>query len=472
MVWMWFSLGVLGLALGVTLIALGRRGRRVNDHPICRRCRFDLVGLPTHRPTCPECGASLARRRAVMMGERRPRMQLTAAGVLVVMLVVLPAAVLVSGGHLGLNRYKPLELLLFETRFANSLELDEIALELNARITRNALDKEEMGRVMDVGLGLQADLRRPWAVEWGEVMDDVRLAQGASDEQIQRYFAQAPVIALEARPRVTAGETLPLRVRIVEGRIGRSSAGMLPGLIWNSTVAGQPWYRPMFGQHASGGSMAVMLDVQPVGSPQKRFSAYRHSDLVVFVPATTEPGVREVVLEVAFAEGGSFASILNRGARPGHLSKVTASFEVLPVGQSSVEVVKPTPALERAVRAALRPPTIVASADAASDSTLLQLSFNADTDTLPMGVVGEVFLKRGDREIPAGFTFSEDWGRTDPTLAQTNPMRNTVRRLPFRISPGPVTVIIRPRPDLAAQTLTTDRMYGAELTIEAAIRSQ
>ncbi len=35
---------------GVVALVLGLRGRRIDDHPICRKCGFDLVGsLPSAR---------------------------------------------------------------------------------------------------------------------------------------------------------------------------------------------------------------------------------------------------------------------------------------------------------------------------------------------------------------------------------------------------------------------------------------
>ena len=40
---MWIAILVL-LLLGLALTALGLRGRRVDDHRLCRRCRFDLNG--------------------------------------------------------------------------------------------------------------------------------------------------------------------------------------------------------------------------------------------------------------------------------------------------------------------------------------------------------------------------------------------------------------------------------------------
>ena len=48
-----------------------RRGVRRGDAPVCRRCDRDLRGLPKNA-RCPECGADLAKPRAVAKGERRP----------------------------------------------------------------------------------------------------------------------------------------------------------------------------------------------------------------------------------------------------------------------------------------------------------------------------------------------------------------------------------------------------------------
>ena len=39
--------------LAALLIRRGKRGRIVNDHPICRACGFDLFNLPTDRDAVP-----------------------------------------------------------------------------------------------------------------------------------------------------------------------------------------------------------------------------------------------------------------------------------------------------------------------------------------------------------------------------------------------------------------------------------
>src|SRR5690349_8575504 len=69
-------------AFSVALIYLGLRGRRVDDHPLCRRCGYDLVGLPSDGSgrVCPECGSDLHRRRAIRTGHRARRRGQVAAG--------------------------------------------------------------------------------------------------------------------------------------------------------------------------------------------------------------------------------------------------------------------------------------------------------------------------------------------------------------------------------------------------------
>ena len=61
------------LAVGGLLLWWGRWGRRVNDHPICRKCGYDLLGLSPGTAACPECGRSLSRKRAKRRGLRVKR---------------------------------------------------------------------------------------------------------------------------------------------------------------------------------------------------------------------------------------------------------------------------------------------------------------------------------------------------------------------------------------------------------------
>lgn len=68
-----FLLALLLLFIAPFLIWFGIRGRRVGDHPYCRRCGFDLFGRSKNTTQCSECGANLNARRAMVIGERRRR---------------------------------------------------------------------------------------------------------------------------------------------------------------------------------------------------------------------------------------------------------------------------------------------------------------------------------------------------------------------------------------------------------------
>src|ERR1051325_12180197 len=68
LVWM----SVIPLAcLGAWLFHRGFKGRLLDDHPLCRRCGFDLFGKPTDSTRCSECGADLNVASATTIGHRK-----------------------------------------------------------------------------------------------------------------------------------------------------------------------------------------------------------------------------------------------------------------------------------------------------------------------------------------------------------------------------------------------------------------
>jgi hypothetical protein len=70
----------------------GLYGRLVDDHPYCRRCRYDLTGHDRRPPRCPECGAYLTGLHVVTIGRRRWEPGRTALGVVLVAVSVLSMA--------------------------------------------------------------------------------------------------------------------------------------------------------------------------------------------------------------------------------------------------------------------------------------------------------------------------------------------------------------------------------------------
>lgn len=136
-------LGCAALALlGVPLVAVGWRGRRVGDHPHCRRCGFDLFGKPAESTRCGECGAELHLPRATVIGVRRRRPALVVAG------LALALAALIGAGRPAydlardpdwLARWKPTRRLLADARAQNWRVAGAAAVELERRLSRDAL---------------------------------------------------------------------------------------------------------------------------------------------------------------------------------------------------------------------------------------------------------------------------------------------------------------------------------------------
>jgi ankyrin repeat protein len=61
-------LAVLGGITGLVLIVRGFRARYLDDHPLCKKCGYDLYPKPP--ASCPECGANLQLPVAIRIGHR------------------------------------------------------------------------------------------------------------------------------------------------------------------------------------------------------------------------------------------------------------------------------------------------------------------------------------------------------------------------------------------------------------------
>jgi len=83
---------LLGLALVLTalmvpvggvLFVRGIKARRLDDHPLCRRCGYDLFNLTPDK--CPECGVSVKLRDRIIIGHRTRHKPMMAWGLALVL---------------------------------------------------------------------------------------------------------------------------------------------------------------------------------------------------------------------------------------------------------------------------------------------------------------------------------------------------------------------------------------------------
>lgn len=212
------------LVTGIGLLAVGRRGRRVDDHPVCRRCRFDLFGAPAGSIRCPECGADVSARRAVRIGNRVPHRRLVAVAIPLLAVALTPVAFMawVAARGADLISYKPVWLLLREAEVADLTVAGRALAELDRRLTAGSLDAGHVDEVAERALTRQGDHARPWVPAWGNLIDRIDSVVGLTKEQRARYQRQSLTYAAEVRPRVMHGVPIVLRVRAIP-RYGRGN---------------------------------------------------------------------------------------------------------------------------------------------------------------------------------------------------------------------------------------------------------
>jgi hypothetical protein len=264
---------ILAALAGAVLLWLGLRGSKIDNHPICRKCGFDLFGLDM-AVKCPECGADLEARDAIRLGHRERRaVPLTAGLVLLTsaMAVLLAIGLSVARG-VDLNGYKPVWLLVREG--------DAVALaQLNARFTSGRLSDDQIHTVVEHALVAQANVTRPWQPMWGNLLFAARRAGKVTDGQLKRYAEQATQLRWEARPLVRRGDPIPVRARLEPARVGNTDQLSVGVDLVDVELDGRPLRRA------------------PVG-PSRHTSLHPGADGSVFEDAfVAEPAVLEALAD-------------------------------------------------------------------------------------------------------------------------------------------------------------------------------
>jgi hypothetical protein len=213
------------LVLGVGLLVVARRGRRAGDHPVCRRCGFDLFGLPTDSQRCSECGADLTRRRAVLAGTQGRRW-LPLAGGAVLLLLSGPPLVVIGRTFLrpvDVTPYRPAAALIQDIDGADPAARMTALVELTRRVPAGGgLSDRQLSGLIDRALAHQANRRaRVWSAKWGELVEAAQDAGRLDGLRWSQYLSEAVTFELALRPRVRRGDPIPFWVTRKDVRVGR-----------------------------------------------------------------------------------------------------------------------------------------------------------------------------------------------------------------------------------------------------------
>ena len=255
----WIGFPVLILLGGVALLRLGLRGRRIDDHPLCRKCGFDLTGRPEGSDKCAECGTDLTAPRAIRHGHRRRRPVILTLGLAIILLFAGVAAVVGWSRVRELDRYQimPTWYVMREARSTSSGIPVGAWRELNRRLGMGSLSKDQIARATDAALAIQGDRSKPWHATIGDFVEAARKQGDVADPQWQRYARQAVLLTVTLRAQVRrGGDDLPMRIAAGGARVGGVNSG-LSVQITDPTIARGELIKPP--RHAGSGSVSFGL---------------------------------------------------------------------------------------------------------------------------------------------------------------------------------------------------------------------
>jgi hypothetical protein len=429
------------------LFANALRGRRVDDHPVCHMCGFDLFGKPADATRCAECGADLTRPRAMRVGRRERRRRVIAVALPVLLLCTAWLGLLGWGAARGTdwNRHKPGWWLMSQARGHDVAARDAALAEMSARLKAGKLSQRQIDALADLALDLQADPARPWSDVIGEAVGAARDAGKLPREKWLRYARQATVLQLTTRATLRRGDLLVAELtwappRVARGHLFYAELGPAELCVGSTRV----------GAHESVFRAAVSRDrgVGPLRIPIRLHPAEGVAALADG-PHTLRCLVRYRIDEPRPPP----ASLVDEPA------EVTAPFTLLPAGAATVRVTT-DPALRPAVEKAVRLNNLYIDRTG-RPGVALSLAGYVSADAPPTGLSFHVFVRTGGREwdlgavnLPAGKSGSQWYGRE-------------LKDLPgFPGDATTVDVVLRPSPDHAVNSVELTEIWGVEVVRE------
>ncbi len=210
--------------LGAVSIALGLRGRRMGDHPHCRKCGFDLFGKPENATRCSECGADLGRERAAVVGLKRRRTPMIVIGA--VMVIAAAWASVVACRTVDWIRYAPATWLVDDMMRDQGSYPTAAGDELERRLAAGSLWASTRKGLASRILAYHADPNAPWHIDAGNLLVDLRRNGDVGDAAWESYLRNSVELDIAARPVMKVGGTNPVWLIMRGHHGGYGKAGM------------------------------------------------------------------------------------------------------------------------------------------------------------------------------------------------------------------------------------------------------
>jgi hypothetical protein len=430
------------------------RGRRVDDHPICRRCGFDVSGRPAESNVCSECGADLAARRAIRIGRRERRRGLArVAGSGVFMSAVVLAGVgWVQLRGVDLQRHKPVWWLAREAGGTAAPRRDAALAELARRI---ALGK--VGNITDAQLepllghafAHQADVSQPWVPGWGLLIEAARDVDRLSDSQWDRYQVQGVALRLKVRDAIRRGDPIPIEFWADPPRVGTPPPAGSPmsgrGVVGAADLAPELTIGGQVISDARHGPGTLLLNLQ-TPKPALLGSAIYEPPVSALAALPDGSHVAQVSCLVSLVNDFRTSSFLPHKRRQPVNQVLRASVRLVPAAALTVAMTT-----DESRRSVVEHSVQVRAADV--DGTgALTLTLQANP---PVSLASDVYLRQGGREWRAGQVSFES-GRAE---------RQFVTASCPGLAPGDAELVLRPSPAAAVRTAGVTEIWGGEIRI-------
>lgn len=462
-------IGLLLGGLGLALFAWGWRGRRLDDHPVCRRCRYDLTGVYPRIVRCPECGVKLVDARRIRVGNRGKRVRLILSGLFVIAL---------AGAVFGVEKWatahgfkwakiKPTWLLVWDAA-SDGDEAFHAFSELTHRYQSEALSADRIGQITELALQRQGDRAEPWPYTARQWLDTAMRRDQLSDNQWERYLRQAVRLELKVRSKVRRGDPIPME--IVES-IDRSAAsyGSILGQ-WRVLKLEIDEQKYEASRPADSSLKAVFIEGAFSGSP---FPGQRNPPDLLFQPANDalwalELGTHRVrlTLEVDGTRNPPGGYLQRRGLNYPRRDQLTtmrwqvvceARFDVVDTSTETVALLDKNPS-----RSTLRIQRVSARPSNRGNDVYVQVDFGSFWE--PQCLAFDVILRDGDREwLCGGFTGEL---RTDLFPLSSNYVGPATGASLEGFDAQSVDVIARPSRYRARRTIGVTAILGEEIIFE------